>query len=504
VHSPEVIFLNPIPYVRSRQAPARAGRPRLAATIVVATLAAVLALPALASAQGFAPVARPEVGIEDQNVTFGPAAPQILAQWRDMGVDSVRIQAYWDALSPGSKSARRPAGFNPANPNDPQYQWALLDRAISLVRMNGMRVNLTINQCNPRWASTQPRNSTHCWRPSPRLFAQFVNAVGRRYGGVVDRYLLGSEPNQRQFLAPQFVCRGRRCVAESPHRYRDLVRAGYPALKRADRGSTVLIGELAPIGSPPSRRGGMKPLAFMREMGCVDRRFRPVRTGSCRRFRAATGDAFGYHPYVNNRKAPTAPNRDPDIAKIGDLRKLMTTIDRLSTKRRIRPSRGRRFAMYFTEYGYISNPPSRKFGVSLARQALYNSQSAYIVWKNRGRIKLLSQYLWTDDATFATGLILRNGRAKPSLHQFPHPFFIEGTLRRARFWGQVRPDANRQVLLQERARGARDFRTVRTPTTDPGGYWTLMMRPRRGALYRFVYVKDGVMVPSATLGAPRR
>ena len=67
--------------------------------------------------------------------------------------------------------------------------------------------------------------------------------------------------------------------------------------------------------------------------------FRTIRTGSCRGFKAPRGDGFGYHPYVNNRKAPTIPNRDPDIAKIGDIARLLRTIDRLSTRGRIRQGR---------------------------------------------------------------------------------------------------------------------------------------------------------------------
>jgi hypothetical protein len=160
--------------------------------------------------------------------------------------------------------------------------------------------------------------------------------------------------------------------------------------------------------------------------------------------------------------------------------------------------------MYFTEYGYISNPPSRKFGVSLGRQSLYNAQSAYIVWKNRSRIKLLSQYLWFDDATFGTGLLRSNGVPKPSLATFPHPFFIDGSLRSARFWGQVRPDATRLIQLQERRRGSSTFKTVRTANTNSGGYWTFVMRAHRGSLYRFVYFTSAGAQMSATLGAPRR
>jgi hypothetical protein len=485
--------------------------------LVVLALLAALAFPATGATQSggtsptangaanFAPVAHPEVGIEDENVIFGSGAPLVVGNWRSMGVDSVRVQAYWDALSPDPGSATMPAGFNITDPNDPQYQWGPLDRAINLIQANGMRVNLTLNQCGPRWASTEPSNPTHCWRPSPRLFAQFVGAVVRRYGARVDRYLDGSEPNQTQFLAPQFVRKGSRFVPDAPHQYRALVNASYPVIKALDRRSQVVIGELAPIGSRPSATGGIKPLLFIRELGCVNSRFRPVRTGSCKGFRAARADAFGYHPYVNNRRAPTVPNRDPDIAKIGDIKRLLKTIDRLSTTRRIRPSHGRRFSVYFTEYGYISNPPSPKFGVSLARQATYNAESAYIVWKNRGRIKLLSQYLWMDDQTFGTGLIQRSGTPKPSLGAFPHPFWIDGRLRRARFWGQARPDSSRTVVLQVKPRGSSKYSNVRKFRTDSGGYWNGFLRARRGATYRFEYFPSGAPPAfSITIPAPRR
>jgi hypothetical protein len=491
--------------------------PRRGALAVVFALIVALAMPASGFGQNggtsptangaasFAPLARPEVGIEDENVIFGDSAPIVVANWRSMGVDSVRVQAYWDGVSPDPTSPNVPAGFNPSDPNDPQYNWSDLDRAVNLILANGMRVNLTINQCGPRWASTQPSNPTHCWRPSPRLFSQFVGAVVRRYGSRVDRYLDGSEPNQTAFLAPQFVRKGRKFVPDSPHQYRALVNASYPVIKALDRRSQVIIGEMAPIGSRPSARGGLKPLLFLRELACVDKKLRPVRTGSCKGFRAARGDAFGYHPYVNNRKAPTVPNRDPDIAKIGDIKRLLKTLDTISKKRRIQPTRGRRFPVYFTEYGYISNPPSAKFGVSLSRQALYNAESAFIVWKNRSRIKLLSQYLWMDDPTFGTGLIQRNGRAKPSLAAFPHPFWIDGKLKKALFWGQVRPDASRTVSLQVKPRGSGKYKNVRKFRTDAGGYWHGFGKALRGATYRFQYtLAGGTPAFSIVVPAPRR
>ena len=438
------------------------------------------------SASQFAPVAKPEVGIEDENLVFSPQANQFAAIWRSLGVDYVRVQAYWNALSPATNSPTIPAGFDPSNPNSPGYNWGPLDAAIAAVRNNGMRVMLTLNQSGPRWASTQPSVATPSWRPSPTRYAQFVTAAARRYGQQVDRYLVGSEPNQRVFLAPQFTCKGRKCTPEAPHLYRDLLNAAVPALKRADPGAQAIIGELAPIGSPPSRTSGLTPKLFIQQMGCVSASFKPIRTGLCRRFKAPRGDGFGYHPYVNTKTSPFQPTRNPSLAKIGDLPRLLSWLDTMTGKRRLRATGGR-FRTYLTEYGYITNPPNRKYGVSLAKQSLFNAQSAYVVWTMRSRVRILTQYEYNDDRTFPTGLRLINGTPKPSLATFPTPFFID-TRRgraRARFWGQVRPDAQRRVVLQIK-RGS-GFANVATIPTDAGGYWTRVMRAQARATYRFQY-----------------
>lgn len=456
-------------------------------------------------AAGLAPAANPEVGIEDENVVFGPQAVQVAAVWRVLGVDYVRVQAYWDAVSPATNSPTIPAGFDPSNPNSPGYNWAPLDAAIAAVRDNGMRVMLTVNQSGPRWASLQPGVNVKSWMPNPVRYAQFATALARRYGSRIDRYLVGSEPNQRVFLAPQFVCAGRRCTASAPHQYRNLLNAAYPAIKSADPVAQILIGELAPIGSPPSRTSGLTPMLFIRELACVDSRLRTLRAPRCRGFRAVRGDGFGYHPYVNTKTPPTVPQRNKELAKIGDLPRLLGVLDRLTSKRRLRASTGR-FRLFLTEFGYISNPPNRKFGVSLALQARYLAQSAYIVWQLRSRVKLITQYEFNDDPFFQTGLRFIDGQPKPALFQFPNPFWIDTArgLARARFWGQVRPDAQRRVTLQARPRGSSAFRTATTANTDAGGYWSRTMRALPRATYRFQYVTAGGTVTTQTLTAPSR
>jgi len=400
-------------------------------------------------------------------------------------VDYVRIQAYWNALSPGTRSRTKPAGFDPANPNDPKYNWGPLDNAINAVVNNGMRVMLTLNQSNPRWASTQPSVAKASWRPNPKIYAQFVTAVGKRYGRRVDRYLLLSEPNQLPFLAPQFTCRGRRCTPVAPHLARALSNAAYTAIRRADPGAQTIIGELAPIGSPPSRTSGLTPKLFLQQFGCVNGKWRPIRSGSCRGFKAPRGNGFGYHPYTNTKTSPFTATRNTSLAKIGDLPRLLSWVDNLSRRGRMRHTGGGRFPIYLTEYGYITNPPNRKYGVSWAKQSIYNAQSAYVVWTKRSRFKLLTQYELNDDRTFPTGLRTIRGAPKPSFFSFTTPFFVDTRRGRARavFWGQVRPDAQRRVVLQIKRGGS--FANVATIATDSGGYWHRRMRAGRGATYRF-------------------
>jgi hypothetical protein len=245
-------------------------------------------------------------------------------------------------------------------------------------------------------------------------------------------------------------------------------------------------------------------MLFIRELACVDSRLRPLRAARCRGFRAPRGDGFGYHPYVNTKQPPTVPQRNPELAKIGDLSRLLSLLDGLTTRRRLRASTGR-FNLFLTEFGYISNPPNPRYGVSLPLQARYLNQSAYIVWQRRSRVKLITQYEWRDDRFFQTGLLLIGGSPKPSYSAFPSPFFVDASrgLSRARFWGQVRPDAQRRVTLQLRARGSRTFRNVATIATDGGGYWTRVMRALPGATYRFQYFPPAGTATSPAFTVPR-
>lgn len=456
---------------------------RMLSVLVVAAGLGCMAAP-VASADGTA-----ELVFEDGlllNAAEAGAAPGIASQWRNrLGADWVRIQAYWDGVSPNARSRFRPGGFNVANHADPRYRWADVDRAVGIARAAGLRIMLTVHQCGPRWASSQPARATRCWRPRAALYAQFATAVARRYGRFVQRYLAGNEANQKVFLQPQ-------SNFAAAHMYRDMVNAAYPAIKRADRGSTVVIGELAPIGAASRFAGNLAPLPFIRAMYCRDNAYRPVRTGPCRRFRTPRGDIWGIHPY-QVRERPDQPQRNPNLAKLGDLRRLFGVLDRSSR---------RRFNFYITEYGYETNPTDPRNGVSPALQARYLQQSAYIAWATP-RIKLHSQYLWRDDAAvsgFQTGLHFSSGAPKPSLASFPHPFWIDTKRGRNRavIWGQVRPDGVSGVRIFRQVGGGA-FTPFLTLGVRSRGYFFARRSLVPNSNYYYEYSRGGQTFRSDTM-----
>jgi hypothetical protein len=423
-------------------------------------------------------------------------APAAVTAWRQMGVDVVRIHARWWEIAPDGNARRAPSGFNAANHNDSHYRWANLDNAVRMVREAGMRVMLTITGPGPLWTSSEPAKRNPRWKPAPKAYAAFSRAVAARYRDQVDRYLIWNEPNQPGWLQPQWDCDSRRrnCTPVAPHVYRALVRAAVPQIRAADPGAEIVAGELAPIGNAPiSESTPIKPLPFLREMACVDERYRTLRTPACRGFTAAQADSFGYHPHPL-LLAPDKPNPDPDEAQFADIKRLFTVLDRLRAKRRLRIGK----TFHLTEFGYQTAPPDPAAGIALTLQTRYLQQAAYLAWKYK-RVSGLSYYQWDDEPVvnrgsgtkrysgWQTGLRFNNGTPKPVLSTMPAPFVVD--LPRGRssglLWGQVRPDARPQVEILIRPRGESQFRPLTTVNTSRDGVFTYRTSIAAGAQYRY-------------------
>src|SRR4051812_3316991 len=417
--------------------------------------------------------------------------------FRNLGVDRVRVSAFWNGAAPNAGSKTKPAGFDGSNPSDPRYQWSALDRVVTSAAAHDLKVMLSITTPAPMWATTGSRRNA-LWLPSIPEFADYSAAVATRYAGLVDHYGVSNEPNQGGWLQPQ----SDRSGLISPHVYRAMVQAAYPRIKAADPGSTVLIGTLAPRGPP--KRGGRKPirpLAFLRAMACVNKSWRPTRRGRCRNFRPIPADAIGHHPY-QFFAPPNRPSRSRDDAAIGDGSRLLRALDRLVRRGRIVPSHGRRLNVFYTEFGYQTFPPDPFSGISLRRQSRWLQEAAYIAWRTP-RIRSINQFRLTDGPIrgkgiaayreFQSGLLFANRHKKPAYRSFPNPFVISG--RRA--WGQVRPGGRHTVTLQRRGSRRARFRRVRRIRTDGRGYFSVRIGRRRGQ-WRYVY-SDGPSGHSDTI-----
>ncbi|WP_028066472.1 hypothetical protein [Solirubrobacter soli] len=438
-------------------------RPLLALLFVL-----VLAAPAQA--------AGPEVGIADDRVLLagGPEADAAIAEWQQLGIQQVRIYALWSRI--GGPSAQAP------------YEWDQLDHAVDRVVAAGMQPLLTITGPGPLWSSRRSERGDPRWDPDPALFADFAGAVAARYGDRVDRYVVWNEPNLGSWLRPQASCSHHVCTPISPHLYRGLVRAAYPAIHAADPGAQVLIGAMSSRGSTlNSENSTLRPMAFLRALGCVDARFKTLRSGRCAGFRPAKGDGFAFHPHG----VLTAPDKafpNPDDVSLASLGRLESALDRIQRGGGLQAGT-RRFDLYIDEYGYQTNPPDRVSGISATTQNAWLQRAAYQAWRDP-RVKLFTQYLWRDEplasgySGWQSGLRYADGRAKPALKSFPTPFVLDAA--RGRLWGQVRRRDTNVVKVERRLAGSSTWRVVATRRTDSRGYWSWTTRLLRGASYRYV------------------
>jgi hypothetical protein len=282
-----------------------------------------------------------------------------------------------------------------------------------------------------------------------------------------------------------------------------MVRAAYPRIKAGDKTSTALIGNLASSGRDGrGRRSAIRPLAFLRAFGCVNKRYQATRRGRCRGFRRIRTDAYAHHPY-QFFTPPNRRSRNRDDAGIGDTGRLLRALDRLRGRGRLRASNGRRLKVYYTEFGYQTNPPDPLAGIRLGRQSRWLQDAGYVAWRT-GRVKGLNQFRLTDGPLrgrglrrykeFQSGLLFSSRRRKPAYRTFANPIVMPGGTSPRRggsilVWGQARPGGGHLVSIQFRASKRAKFRTVRRIATDRRGYFIVRTAARHG-YFRFHYT-DG-------------
>jgi hypothetical protein len=449
-----------------------------------------------------------QAGVDDDGVLLGggAAADAAVAEWQRIGIDTVRVQVSWARVAPQPRSDSPPASFDPANPDDPGYDWSVIDAAVDRLVGAGIRPILMLDGPPPLWGSGNPALGNPRYRPSAPAFGKFAAAVAQRYGSKVDQYILWNEPNLPLWIQPQATCGTHRCSPASADTYRAMVNAAYQSIHTLDPVATVLIGALAPAGGDlKSRNANTRPLTFLRALGCLDAGLRPVTTGGCRGFQPAMADGVAYHPH-STRNPPDQPFATADNADLASLGRVEHLLDLMQRWGRIRASAAP-IGIWLDEYGFQTNPPDKLRGVSPGRQDLYLQQAAYLAWRDP-RVQLISQYLWVDEKVgggkrytgWQSGLHFADGTPKPALAHFAHPMWVDyagGTL-----WGQVRPGGAHTVQVQVRLPGsATGWQPIADLTTADDGSWSLRAPLVPFASYRFV-ADDGEISDSMVAAQP--
>src|SRR3954451_10398379 len=189
-----------------------------------------------------------------------------LDQITSFGVTSIRQLVYWRDFAPNPDSKTRP-DFDASDPAAyPTEKWDNLDGLIAAARARGIRGTLPAPGPVPRGATRSKRDNVSY--PSASEFGKFATAIGRRYGDAVSTWSIWNEPNQPQFLSPQY----KSGKPYSPKLYRKLYQAAYAGLRStpANAKDSILVAETSPRGNSHV----VHPLVFLRGMLCLDSKYR--------------------------------------------------------------------------------------------------------------------------------------------------------------------------------------------------------------------------------------
>lgn len=537
-------------------------RARLA-TAVLCCLAASTALPASAAAAGD----QESMFQDDNLIVYAePAAvAQTMDKLKGLGVDRLRVSVFWAVVAPDARKQQKPAGFDGADPAAyPDGSWDRYDTIVRLARQRGLGVNFNVTSPAPFWAtgSLEGRpDLDETYAPDPAEFGAFVRAVGTRYSGSyvpparssspspppprpgllprqapadasplprVDYWTVWNEPNQPGWLTPQWTDVGGQLVQAAPHIYRALLDQMYAGLvATGHEKDTVLVGETAPKGQQrvkgPTR--AIKPGLFIRQLYCLDDNLQFLQGLSAQargcpadpsRFAAdhpglfeTTG--YAHHPY-ELVFGPSRPPKYVDDFTTGNLGQLSSLLRRVFQRYgQSAPGGGRDVPLFLTEFGYQTRPPDPN-GVTFAQQAAYLNEAEWIAFRNP-RVRALTQFLLVDDGptpgeqpfgvTFQSGLMTREGAAKPALAAYALPIFLpkrsvepRGKLR---VFGLVRLAQNGRaprVALQLRSKSGA-YKTLRTLTATRGrGYVDTTFTPKRSGAVRLAWSSGGTLTAS--------
>jgi hypothetical protein len=426
---------------------------------------------------------------EHQMLELGPAAQAAaLDDAAALGADVVRANVIWSHYAPSPTSKKKPKGFDGKNPNAYGAALGPVDGLVQGAQARGLQVLLTATGPIPAWASRcggSVKTRSTC-KPDPKLFGDFVRALGKRYP-TVNLWSIWNEPNLRSWLTPQYSG----TTLQSAALYRSLATSAIAGLRATGhRSDTILLGETAPIGNAPGPSANANPEPFLRDLFCLKAGGGKL-TGAaataqrCGGFKKLAVTGYAHHPYTRGGSRPPDSRPNAGEITIGVTSRLTKILDQAGRAGRV----PKKLPVYFTENGWQTNPPDRVFGVGLNFQAAYMNQSDDIAYRN-SRVKAVAQYKLIDDAdqgSFQSGVRSINGAPKPSYAAYQLPIWVTKKGSNVTVYGQVRPAADRaalQVEVQHASSAGSAFQTVQTvPVSSLKGQFTVSL-PNQGGLWR--------------------
>jgi hypothetical protein len=436
-----------------------------------------------------------------------------MSQIASLGFTYVRITAGWSAISPDSTSATIPgAPFDPSNPATyPSGGFHELDRAVIDAHQDGLKVMLDVAFWAPRWAvPIGSSNGQNRYEPNPTLFGDFAKAVAQRYNGefpdptdpgtdlpAVQLYTIWNEPNESEFLEPQWEKTASGWIPESAQIYRGMYDDAYSQIKGVNPTDKVLIGATSANGSTTPGQGDVPPIQFVKGLACVNQSLQPLNIPQCSGYQPLQADGYADHPY-SLTTTPGTSSSDPDDVPLADTWRLESLLSQLHLSGRITSDP----PLYDTEYGYETNPPDPYVPFSPEQQAQFVGWSMYLAYRDPDTV-MFAQFLLRDStpgpgvpgsrqywAPYQTGLYFSDGQPKPAAQAF------EVTLWAQRLLGPGSP----LVMLFGHVPASTGPQVVQVESLS-GTTWTpvLTLLPSCATANEFVTNDSGYFLTSAPL-----
>jgi polysaccharide biosynthesis protein PslG len=287
---------------------------------------------------------------------------QILDQLRGAGVRSVRIDLSWAMLQPNGRT------YDP-------WGVAQVDKVIRMANQRGI-TPLMMFWLTPGWANGNRGLRTLPSRPAD--YAAVIGWAAQRWRGKVVGWEIWNEPNSGRFM-----------TGADPGAYTRLLRAAYPAVKKADPKAAVIFGGVQ-----------YNDVVWLR---------RAYDAGAQGYF-----DAMATHPYQGIADLPPTAI---DGTK--------WTLLHVTAVRALMVARGDgNKEIWFTEFGWSTHPDSYRAnwlrGVTQAEQARFLTQTASLVAASLPYVRHLYWYSDVDvanaDPQYANyGVLQRDLKPKPLL-----------------------------------------------------------------------------------------